>query len=219
MKITPFGVAVVEGDTHISEWVSQHGTLRIAKHLCQRFKKYVPNGGVVVDAGANIGDHTIEYAEMVGFLGMVFAFEPNPQVMECLKYNLSRYPQVMFTQAGLGESRYEASLQLSPNVGASHLDKTSPPNVSVIPLDDLALPTLHLLKMDIEGFETFALQGAKETIERCRPVMLLEVNTGALERAGSSESELLDLLRAYRYRFNSVDGTTGVQYDIECFPE
>lgn len=51
MKITPFGVAVVEGDTHISEWVSQHGTLRIAKHLCQRFKKYVPNGGVVVDAG------------------------------------------------------------------------------------------------------------------------------------------------------------------------
>lgn len=219
MKMTDFGVAVIDGDTHISKWVMQNRTLRIARYLCERFKPYVPMGGVVVDGGANIGDHTIEYAMMVGALGHVLAFEPNEAVMECLRHNLRHYPQVTFVNSGLGESRYRARLQLSPNVGASHLDKAAEPNVNVMALDELNLSKLHLLKMDIEGFETFALQGAKDTIARCRPVMLLEVNTGALERAGSSESELLALLKSYGYRYNSVDGTTGVQYDIECFPE
>ena len=219
MKITSFGVAVIEGDTHISDWVQQHRTLRIAKDLCGRLRRHVPVRGVVVDGGANIGDHTIEYSQMVGTEGTVLAFEPNPAAMECLRYNLRHYPQVTFIQSGLGESRYEAALQLSPNVGASHLDKNSEPNVTVMALDEIGLSKLHLLKLDIEGFETFALQGAKETIKRCRPAILLEVNTGALERAGSSEFELLSLLQSFGYRYSSVDGAAGVQYDIECFPE
>lgn len=219
MKITDFGVAVVEGDTHIGAWVQQHRSLRIAKDMCRPFKRYIPTYGTVVDGGANIGDHTIEYAMMVGERGSVLAFEPNAAAMECLTYNLRNYPQVRFIQSGLGESKYGARLHRSPNVGASHLAKSDDAEISVIALDELNLSELHFMKLDIEGFETFALQGAKDTIARCRPVMLLEVNTGALERAGSSEAELLDLLLSYGYRYNSVDGSTGVQYDIECFPE
>lgn len=219
MMITDFDVAIVDGDTHIGEWVKQHKTLQIARWLQKRFGHFVPDGGIVVDGGANIGDHTIEYAQMVGVAGTVFAFEPNPAAMECLRYNMRNYPQVRLMQAGLSDQYTTGFLSPSPNVGASHIELTGTENpVSLVCIDSLFLQKLHLLKLDIEGFETYALRGAAETINRCRPVMLLEVNTGALERAGSSEFELLQLIESFGYRYSSIDGLTGVQYDIECFP-
>lgn len=52
MKITPFGVAVQEYDTHLSRWIEEHGRLDIAEGFIQQFRQYIPEGGVVVDAGA-----------------------------------------------------------------------------------------------------------------------------------------------------------------------
>merc|ERR1712196_335736 len=52
--------------------------------------------------------------------------------------------------------------------------------VEVIRLDDLALPKLDLLKIDVESMEMELLLGAQETLKRCRPIIYVEDSEGDL---------------------------------------
>jgi hypothetical protein len=51
MRITDFDVAVVDGDTHITHWVEQARSLRIATKMLEPVRKYVREGSTVIDCG------------------------------------------------------------------------------------------------------------------------------------------------------------------------
>lgn len=221
MKILPCGIAVLEGDTHHTKWIEQEGKLDIAEKLIHKYKRWIPVGGVVVDAGAMYGDHTITYAKLVGSRGRVHAMEPHPESFKCLSYNMQWYPQVTLHQCGLSDKTDDVSLVCGPNIGASWMAETGQNTVQTKPLDSLLLTALDFLKLDIEGFEVRALLGAEETIQKCRPAILCEVNTGALERAGTTRQELFEILAMYEYRWEIVDPRQKFddpQYDIFCLP-
>lgn len=218
MLILPCGIAVIKGDTHISEWVTQEKKLTIASKYLAQFRTFIPIGGTVVDAGAMIGDHTATYAEWVGPTGNVYAFEPNPEAFECLEYNMRNLLQVSVHEYGLSDRIESYKLNLLTNAGASYLSN-EPGTATTLTLDSLSLTSLDFLKIDIEGFETRMLQGAKETIARFHPVMLIEVNSGALIRASSSRNELLSLIKSLGYNLTITDNTsqlTDPQYDVIC---
>src|SRR5678816_3202059 len=82
----------------------------------------MPSGGVVIDAGACLGDHTITYAKLVGSTGQVHAFEPHPLTYEAMTLNLSSYPQVSCYPLALSDFRDVYRLQPVDNIGASYLD-------------------------------------------------------------------------------------------------
>lgn len=221
MLILPCGVAVIEGDTHVSTWVAKQKKLTIAEKYLAPFRKFVPVGGTVVDAGAMIGDHTATYAEWVGPNGYVYAFEPNPEAFECLSYNMRNLQQVRVYEFGLSDSHEMCKLNLSPNAGASHLSNELG-TVIMLTLDNLPFNRMDFLKIDAEGFETRILNGAKETIDRFRPAMLIEVNDGALIRASSSRDELLGLIDSMGYGVTITDSRltfSDAQYDVICTPE
>jgi len=216
MIITEFDVAICDSDTHISRWVLENRSLRIATWLCSFAKPFLRTGSVVVDAGANIGDHTVEYAMMVGESGTVVAFEPNSEPADCLAYNTKSFPQVQIFRNGLSDVPRTAKMFAENNVGASYVSDSGSVPIELVRLDDVwNFDRLDFIKMDIEGYETKAITGGIETIRLFRPVMLLEVNVGALQRAGSSEGELLSLLRSLNYRVEVI-GRKGIQYDILC---
>jgi FkbM family methyltransferase len=223
MKILNLGgkeVAVIEGDTHISKWVEQSGRLDHDQSALPRILPHIPPGGVVVDAGAFIGDHTIAYARAVGELGEVFALEPNLEAFECLVFNMKDFPQSQCIQMGLSDHPGSYGIRSDVNAGASHLSDGD--GITVTRLDDLGLEQLNFLKLDIEGFEEKALWGGARTIDACRPTMVLEVNDGALQRNGSSAEKLLDMVAALGYTYRNIyEGTPcgGPQYDIICFPK
>lgn len=221
-KILPFGVMVIDGDTHVSKWVEDSGKLRIAEKYLKSFQKYVPIGGTVVDAGAMIGDHTATYADWVGKEGSVIAFEPNPEAFECLRHNTQGMHQVSLNRCGLSNEPAWTSMSIDQNAGASHINLARhDESVRVVPLDDFGLRNLDFFKLDIEGFEMKALIGAKNTILRLRPVMLIEVNEGALIRADSSRSELVKLIQDYGYTWSITEAGinwSDPQYDVLCIP-
>jgi len=222
MKILPFDVAVIENDTHISKWVQQAKTIEIAKDWpISLYKHLIPQGGVVVDAGAFIGDHTVTYAKLVGGSGKVYAFEPNPIAFECLKYN-TRNLGVACYQAGLGDDVLRGlSVVQDANSGASHLALSDTREVIIKTLDNELKHEgrLDFIKMDVEGFEVFALEGARSLIRRFRPVMFIEVNPGALNRAGTSWQALYAIIGELGYSIRIVPHTAkdgDAQYDILC---
>lgn len=207
-------IATIEGDTHISRWALEAGRLDHDQNTLPKLVPYLPKGCVVVDAGAFIGDHTVFYAQHAS---KVYAFEPNPEAFECLTFN-AQGMRVKSYNAGLGSETGKAAIARDANAGASHLCEGDA--VSIMTLDSLNLAVLHFMKLDIEGYEVQALEGAGETIERCRPVMLIEVNEGALNRQGTTPDDLFDLLDLHQYRYRNLHGGAmfGPQFDIITEP-
>ena len=222
MKILPIGVAVIEGDTHIGKWVEEYGSLAIAEKMLAPFRKYVPSDSTVIDVGANIGDHTVTYAKWVGSGGSVIAIEPVPEIFDCLCFNMKGKSHVVPMNIALSDKDSIVAVQVSENAGASYLMEDCEGRTDLcmtVTLDSFDYRGVSFIKIDAEGFETKILRGATKTIFREKPAMLIEVNDGALLRAGSSKIELRDLIESLGYNTEITDRRLSwkePQFDILC---
>lgn len=222
MKITQLkgrSVATIENDTHIGKWILESGRLDHDTNMLPLLNPYIHKGFTVVDVGAYVGDHTEYYVNRVGRTGKVYAFEPNPPAFECLKYNMDRYPNVACLNVGASDKSHGMALATDPNMGASHAVEGDA--VKCITIDSLELAECHFIKMDCEGMEIKALDGAKATIAKHRPTMLIEVNRGALKRQGASAEALFMWLDVHGYTYRNIYAGQGLddeQLDIICLP-
>lgn len=219
IKVLPNGISVLESDTHISRWVEQSGRLCHDDCVVLFILPLIKPGFVVIDGGAFIGDHTTAYLEKVGPTGSVLAFEPNPDAYECLVRNC---PKAQKYRYALSNVKGWCHLSIGENAGGSHLSDMTGIDVQTIPLDYLNVPKVDFIKLDLEGYEVFALQGAKNTITTNKPVMVIEMNDGALRRHGHSPDTLKTELHSLGYEFRSLNPGLKMdepQLDILCEPK
>jgi FkbM family methyltransferase len=214
MKILPNGIAVIDGDSHISRWVEEEGRLDHDQNALPLILEHIKEGDVVIDAGAFIGDHTIAYTKAVGINGYVIAFEPNPVAFQCLVHNC---PNANLFNYGLGSGTRSAFLQTNENAGASYLGESGE-EVRLMCLDELNLDRLDFIKLDVEGYEVEALKGGINLINKFRPKMWIEVNRWCLDKQGSSVKELLEAVASMGYQMEPYPEHGGDQYDILCLP-
>ena len=207
-------VYIIDGDTHISKWVEQSGRLDHDQNTLPLLVPYL--GGTVIDVGAFIGDHTEFYCQ---HSGTVYAFEPNPLAFECLHRNMEEHNNVRCFRVALGAASGSASVVENANAGmATLVDGT---DVPVVTLDSMNLSDVSFIKIDAEGWECDVLEGARDTITRCRPTMLIEVNESALKGRGRSPAELITKIEGMRYSLRNVypgQKMSGPQYDALCHP-
>lgn len=163
---------------------------------------YIKEGAVVLDIGANIGTHTVAFARLVGSGGTVIAAEPQPLVHQVLTTNviLNGHCHVRTLNAAVGADPGELHVTRVPpgaavNHGAFSIDhdvfRTGSEAVPIVTIDGLRLSQCDLIKIDVEGHELGVLNGAVETLERCRPVLYLE-NNRTDERASQLTAWLYD---------------------------
>lgn len=230
---TPEGVWVLKNDTHLSRWIEEHKRLDIAEGQIEPYAKYIPKGGSVVDAGACLGDHTATYAKLVGPEGFVHAFEPHPVTFEALKRNMASQKNVGCVEMALTNQRGTVSFLPNKNAGASHVgnhacaiiesfDNVGWIDVDAIELDEFdgEFKRLDFVHFDLEGFEADALQGARGLIARFKPVIVIEVNHGCLERRGLRSGDLYKVLAGLGYRWEEIEphhNEALPQRDIICF--
>jgi FkbM family methyltransferase len=217
IKQTTNGVWVIANDTHFSKWVEESGRLDHDQYVIQLLLPKI-DPGIVIDAGANIGTHTIVYCNVVGSSNVI-AIEPNLECVKCLRKNV---PYCNIIEAAIGDECGRGNLVLQDNVGASYMIDGD--DIPIIKLDTCELVLLKsqtkrisFIKIDIEGYEVRALKGATQLISKHRPVMWIEVNRGALLRANTCEQELLDLIESFGYSWKAYP-KQDIQYDILCNP-
>ncbi len=156
---------------------------------------HTTNFGGVVDIGAHIGIWAVPFAQV---FQKVYAFEINPDTIPSLEANISarNLTNVQVFKHGLGSHKQYVDLcPTSFKSMATYITSTTSGNNLVLPLDDFNLQDIGLIKMDVEGFESAVLLGAQATIQRCRPIIILEDRPTLHARFGgpTPTSILLDL--------------------------
>jgi len=128
---------------------------------------------VALDVGANIG---LWSRDLVKSFNRVIAFEPVSLFRECLKSNV-KGENFEILPIALGDRDTQGTMIIAEdNSGHSHLDPTTigTGNVPVFSLDKLNFNEVNYIKVDCEGYEYRVLQGAEETIKRCKPIVVIE---------------------------------------------
>jgi len=127
----------------------------------------------VVDVGANIGAFAL-YMAIVKHAELVIAFEPSPQTFPRLAKNIeiNGVKNVRVVNAAVGDK--EAILSFSDGLMSinSRVSESGPLKVPCVTLDaELSgIPSIDILKIDTEGYETQVLQGASETLKKTKRI-------------------------------------------------
>jgi FkbM family methyltransferase len=180
-------------------------------HLIKLLSRYVPNGGTVLDVGANIGVFTLESAQLVGPSGCVIAIEAAPPNLELLRRNIAinRIDHVVVVESGASDKPGIAKLSLPDGgnrgmftLGATRVDEGFTVELETIDqiLSRVPMRRLDLIKMDIEGSEYRALLGATKTLSEYKPAIMIELNEEALHACGSASREVKQLLASFKYQ-------------------
>ncbi len=158
---------------------------------------------IFIDIGANIGFYSILALKKYGYR-KAYAFEPSPETFSRLSRNieLNELTQKMFPFAvGISDTESTAELEVkASHTGASSFVKTGSPENSVVtvpvtPFDDflkthnISPAHISFIKIDIEGYEYFALQGMKETLTQANPgtCLFIEIHPRASDAEQSHE--------------------------------
>ena len=194
-------------------------------------RRLVQPGSVVFDIGANVGAHTLGMARSVGPAGCVVAVEPSDEAFAKLTRNVQINPEfegrVRLRQVLLAASveaaaphALYASWPLHPTgpVHPKHGGRlVTTTGASVDTLDGLmareGLERLDLIKLDVDGFEARVLEGGFGTLDRCQPVIVMELAPYVHAEAGGSFTDLVRLLRAAGY--GAVEARSGRPVSLE----
>jgi FkbM family methyltransferase len=173
-------------------------------------------GQVVVDVGGNIGYYSLIASDIVGSAGKVYTFEPEPSNFAFLERNvqINGFHNIALEKYALSNTRESKRLFLSStNSGGHHLYDAGQGEESVtvetITLDEYLAGKerpVHLVKMDIEGFEPFAFQGMRKVLAANPGVRLLtEFFPNMITTAGASPREYLIGLKELGFSLALVD--------------
>lgn len=172
------------------------------------FRHAVRPGDTVLDVGSNIGTHALGFARMVGPLGRVIAFEPQPLVFNilCANMALNQQDQVRCLNKAAGVGGGSIDVPRTPpdqpaNFGDLSLRGAAPGStggptdkVDLIAIDDLGLDACRLIKADVQGMEAEVLRSATDTMTRLRPFLYVECEHDA------QAAEVIGLMLDHKYR-------------------
>jgi len=148
-----------------------------------------------VDVGANLGYYCLMILQRVGSKGRVIAIEPSPENLPWLLSNLESNDllgQVDIIECAVGDETRTVGLRAGINSGVSNGNRDY--LVRMDTLDNLVKGPIDFLKMDIEGYEYFALKGATAVLRRYHPILFVEIHPQQLRELGLSVKSVISLL-------------------------
>lgn len=148
-------------------------------HLA-RLESYLSEKSVILDIGANIGNHSLYWG--LGHPGRrVVAFEPVQRTFGILKRNIEINGLEGTIQAfNIGLARHEGRARIArsfaDNSGGTQIEESDGGEIRIMPLDSCEIPQhVDFIKIDTEGYEIEVLQGAETIIRRERPTIFIEI--------------------------------------------
>lgn len=177
---------------------------------CYKTDSLVKNGDAVLDLGGNIGLFSIYVKELYSQT-KIYIFEPEKKNFQLLKKNLSQYENIVLFNYAAGDKNEIRNLKIS-KTNISHQIEDSKANINtkflrsekveIKKLDGLIKGPVDVIKMDIEGYESKALLGARNLILKNLPLLI-----AAIEHYPEQKSELEKIIESIskNYRLLSLN--------------
>jgi FkbM family methyltransferase len=188
--------------------------------------------GIVLDVGANIGTHTLAYAKLAK---QVIAFEPviGLFTMLCTNLALNCIENVLPLNIAVGQKNGITSVSIPDysvenNFGSCSVSVGNQ-QVHMDNIDHYNLSDVSMIKIDVEGYEQQVLEGAMETIARCKPALYVENDRidrsdalcSFIESIGySMQVHNVPLVSEHNYRGNKYNLFPGIySLNMLCLPK
>ena len=152
-------------------------------HTLLQFYDNIPKEGMILDIGANIGNHQIMFNQLYPNRP-IFGFEASPLNYFHLHKNTKKYPNTSNVCVGLGEEKsLKYITHFHENMGGSSVSGMAKPDMTpqdqfpvlIEPLDIMAFDSpITFIKVDVEGFELNVFKGAYNTLKKHKPVIWVE---------------------------------------------
>ncbi len=190
--------------------------------------KLIKPGSVTLDIGGSFGVFALFMAHFAGPEGHVHSFEPGRFSFASLTHNIGlNGMEQRITAHRVAASDTPATLKLfhlgdSPvNFSIGAREGTESEEVAAVRIADIVpaadAARVSFIKIDVEGYEIAALEGARPILEARHPAIMFEVSAGALARVNHTPRDVYGYLAAYGYRFWRIenDGFTPLQDPVE----
>jgi FkbM family methyltransferase len=185
--------------------------------------KFVRHGNLVLDIGANIGYYTVIFSKLVGKSGKIIAFEPTKHYEKILKLNLqeNNINNCEVFNIGLSNKNETKKINIGECSATMHWV-----NDDVLPLkqEEIRLETLDefiskyqdlnkidFIKIDVDGHEPLFFEGARNTLKRFDPLILLEVSHEHYLNAGYTAWDFYEMLRENNFYIYSEEELEEIQ--------
>jgi FkbM family methyltransferase len=166
-------------------------------------KREVSDKDIALDIGANVGFMTTILAEQAEH---VYAFEPEENNFKRLEENTKHLENVDVLQQAISDDIGFKYLYLCPQDPGMHRlydsqwckDKTKKVMVSTSTLDfwmQFIIGRINFIKLDVEGYEYYAIRGMEKLLQRDHPTILIEWHPPTLEEAGTDPAEFYWFMR------------------------
>jgi FkbM family methyltransferase len=136
---------------------------------------HYPDHGVVIDVGANVGNHSLYFSAFLRH-SFIISIEPQPRNYALLVGNVSDAWCIPLNVAMAGKPGPVWIATDEYNMGMCHIEpRANRYNAAAVTVDGLGLSNVTLIKIDTEGNELDVLEGARETVQRDRPLIVIEI--------------------------------------------
>jgi FkbM family methyltransferase len=228
---TPVYIDLRMGNSHLLLMDSPYAGLWRELNEVGVMRRFVREGDVAFDIGANIGLHSILLSSLVGPQGKLHAFEPNTELVPALRCTLEDLGNATLHTIALSDKDDESVLYVPPDDSMASLKDWTATNArggegdrrlvtcQQRQMDDLVkdglLPQPDFIKCDVEGAELLVFKGGRATLDReDAPIILFEMNETASGGFGYGVSDVKDLLAGLnspRYEFFVVQEGGGLK--------
>lgn len=185
----------------------------------------------IIDVGANFGFHSLEFADMVGNSGTVYAFEPQRLIYYqlCANIIINGYDNINAYNVAIGD-RSDSVLIENPdyyssetiNIGNSHINAYTDNHNNVVKLkklDDYNFNNVHVIKIDVQGYEPYVIRGATNTIKQNQPFIFIEIEPPQLQIYGFTETDVFNELSKLGYSLKKIKNETHIVDYIAIPPQ
>ena len=229
IPVTEFGLSkqyeILDNDA-IGNTIKEKGCWE--EHITEFISNYIKPEYNCLDIGANFGYHTVTMGMLANLTGAVFSFEPMKIFSELINKNLelNNIHNVIVYNNAVGNEQREVFIQVPcteskelVNHGDSSIsNRQIGQSVEMITIDLLSLPKINFVKLDVQGSEILVLEGARQTIAKDKPVMIVEIESHQLHKFGCTAQDLVNFIKT-ELEYDMYQMVTAYPADFLCVPK